>query len=176
MVPLGDLYLLQHQCEADLPYGQDRSELVGQVFGNLGPLCWLHRCVSSSSFEKFVVCLVFPKLVILILSFHWNTKSNLEHISPYYPNIYISVNMERLLGRIPTIIAFIAISRSLGISRKGWIQQIAAQIMFMLQPTLSSMSLPFHLSHIVVQHFGGMHFLNGAYARKLKWEAKIKSA
>ncbi|KAI9006856.1 hypothetical protein DFJ74DRAFT_377618 [Hyaloraphidium curvatum] len=89
----------------------------------------------------------------------------LEHTSPYFPNIYVSVNTERLIGRIPTIAAYYAVSLQLK-ARSAWLAFITAGAgMFLAQPTLSTMDWKFHLEHGIVQHgVGSMALLATAFA------------
>jgi len=78
-----------------------------------------------------------------------------EHITPYFPKLTIPVMAEKILFRIPTMLASILIFYSLdpwlpwSLLVAGWV------IYFWRAPALSSLELGFHLRHFGVTHLGG---------------------
>lgn len=78
-----------------------------------------------------------------------------EHITPYFPRLTIPVKAEKLLFRVPTILASVLIFQSLH-PWLPWSLLVAAwAVYFWRAPGLSSLELGFHVRHFVVTHVGG---------------------
>lgn len=78
-----------------------------------------------------------------------------EHITPYFPRLTIPVKAEKLLFRVPTILATVLVFLALD-PWLPWSLIVAAwAIYFWRAPALSSLELGFHLRHFGVTHVGG---------------------
>jgi hypothetical protein len=78
-----------------------------------------------------------------------------EHMTPYFPRLTIPVTAEKILFRIPTILATVLVFWSLD-PWLPWSLLVAAwAIYFWRAPGLSSLELGFHLRHFGVTHVGG---------------------
>jgi hypothetical protein len=78
-----------------------------------------------------------------------------EHITPYFPRLTIPVMAEKILFRVPTILASFFIFFSLD----PWLPWTALitgwAVYFWRAPALSSLELGFHLRHFGATHIGG---------------------
>jgi hypothetical protein len=78
-----------------------------------------------------------------------------EHITPYFPRLTIPVTAEKILFRIPTILATVLVFQSLKPWMPWWLLVAGWAIYFWRAPSLSSLELGFHLRHFGVTHVGG---------------------
>lgn len=78
-----------------------------------------------------------------------------EHITPYFPRLTIPLMAEKLLFRVPTILATALIFYSLDPWLPWWLIVAAWAIYFWRAPALSSLELGFHLRHFGITHVGG---------------------
>jgi len=79
----------------------------------------------------------------------------IEHISPYFPKLYVSPTVEKIVFRFPTILGGLWLSIWLGLA---WymIAFIALQsVIFMREEPLTSMEPRFHLQHVFGTHLFG---------------------
>lgn len=78
-----------------------------------------------------------------------------EHLTPYFPRLTVPLTAEKLLFRVPTILATVLVFHALD-PWPPWSLLVAAwAIYFWRAPALSSLDLGFHLRHFGVTHIGG---------------------
>ncbi len=76
----------------------------------------------------------------------------IEHISPYFPKLYVNPMVEKILFRFPTILGALWLSHWIGLA---WyvIAFVALQsIIFMREKPITSMEPRFHLQHVFGTH------------------------
>lgn len=79
----------------------------------------------------------------------------IEHISPYFPKLYIDPLLEKLLFRLPTIISYLWVGVWLGLSWFVIAAFAAHAVVFFRQDALTSMDPRFHLKHVFATHVLG---------------------
>jgi hypothetical protein len=78
-----------------------------------------------------------------------------EHLSPYFPKLYVSPLLEKCLFRIPTALGFIWVGVYLGLAWFVVTAFIVQGIIFIQEKPLTSMEPRFHIQHVFVTHIFG---------------------
>ena len=78
-----------------------------------------------------------------------------EHISPYFPRLFIPVFWEKLLFRVPTIIGYVWVAISMGLSWFFIVPVLVHAIVFIRQSALTSMEFRYHIKHLLATHISG---------------------
>ncbi len=78
-----------------------------------------------------------------------------EHITPYFPRLTIPLMAEKVLFRVPTILASVLVLQGLHPWWPWWLLVAGWAVYFWRAPALSSLELGFHLRHFGVTHVGG---------------------
>lgn len=79
----------------------------------------------------------------------------IEHISPYFPRLYVSPLLERILFRMPTVIGFVWIGLSLGLAWFVVLAFVVQGLIFLREKPLTTFEPRFHLQHVFVTHLLG---------------------
>lgn len=79
----------------------------------------------------------------------------IEHISPYFPKLYIHPVAEKILFRVPTVIGGLWLTISLGLA--WYVTAIIAlqSVVFLSEKPLTSMDWKFHAQHVFGTHLLG---------------------
>lgn len=78
-----------------------------------------------------------------------------EHISPYFPKVYISPTLEKLLFRLPTVAGYLWIAFWMGLAWWVILAFVVHAIVFFDQEALTSMEPRFHIKHVFATHLLG---------------------
>lgn len=109
----------------------------------------------TNAFNIWAFSHMAPHPIVIVLTWLGFVGGLAEHITPYFPRLLIPVMAEKLLLRVPTILA----SGWVFLSLHPWLPWAALfvtwTVYFWRAPALNSLGLGFHIRHFGVTHFGG---------------------
>ncbi|HRI63877.1 MAG TPA: hypothetical protein PK156_06555 [Polyangium sp.] len=79
----------------------------------------------------------------------------LEHVSPYFPKLYIHPTLEKILFRLPTVVAVLWLNVALGLAWYLLALTAVQSVIFMREKPLTSMEPRFHAQHVFGTHLFG---------------------
>ena len=79
----------------------------------------------------------------------------LEHISPYFPALYITPRLEKILFRGPTVVGVLLVGLSLKLAWFVMAAFLLQSILFLREKPLTSMEPRFHIQHVFGTHLFG---------------------
>lgn len=88
----------------------------------------------------------------------------IEHVSPYFPRLYLGLRAEQLLFRLPTIAAFFGGLVELGASWWLFAIVLVVAVNFIREPPLDSLEPRFHLVHFLTVHLAATLVVTALWA------------
>lgn len=79
----------------------------------------------------------------------------IEHISPYFPKLYVHPTLEKILFRAPTILAILWLGWALGLAWYMMAFVVVQGVIFLRENPLTSMEPRFHVQHVFGTHIMG---------------------
>lgn len=120
---------------------------------------WLHAATflyfATNVFNAWALWYLKAPLAPTLLGTFGLIGGFIEHISPYFPKVYIDPLLEKVLFRVPTIIGYLWVGVWLGLSWFVVAAFVVHAVVFIQQDALTRMDLRFHLKHVVATHLAG---------------------
>jgi hypothetical protein len=120
---------------------------------------WFHLATfvyfATNVFNGWAVVYLKAPLIPTVLTLFGLIGGFIEHTSPYFPKLYVSPMVEKLVFRLPTVIGIFWAVLSAGLA---WyvVAILSVQgIIFMREKPLTSMEPRFHMQHVFVTHLFG---------------------
>jgi hypothetical protein len=140
---------LAADLENDRPRGMPWSEMPA----------WFHAATfvyfATNVFTAWAFLRLDAPVLPTVLGLFGLLGGFIEHTSPYFPKVYVAPLVEKLLFRVPTILAYLWVGLWLGLAWYVVAVFVVHAVVFFRQDALTSMDPRFHLKHILATHVSG---------------------
>lgn len=135
---------------------------------------WFHGATfvyfATNFFNAWALVYLNAPLGAIALGWFGLIGGFLEHISPYFPKLYIHPMLEKILFRLPTVLSVLWLNVAVGLAWYVIALTIVQCVFFMQEKPLTSMEPRFHAHHVFGTHlFGTLQILLVIAAVSRQW-------